>query len=85
MQTAVWQASDRLGVKCGWSDEHLQIGIGEELLELLDGFPLVDDHYETVANAEAVADSARGFGPFRDRGELAGPVGESCRNVAVSP
>src|SRR5215469_3660835 len=56
--------------------ECLQLRIGKELLEVLGRFPLVVDHHEAVANAEAVVDAARGLGLFSDLGEFAGPVGQ---------
>src|SRR5215469_15402059 len=54
-----WGCTDR-------ADEHLQLGIAEELLEVLDALPLVDDHHHAVAYAEAMMDRAGHLGLASD-------------------
>ena len=58
-------------------DEGLQVGVGEELLEVLDALPFVDDHDEPLADPEPVVNTARGLGHVGDLRELTGPVGQS--------
>jgi hypothetical protein len=58
-------------------DERLEFRVGEEPLELLGGFPLVDDDDEAVTDSEPVMQPALGPRHVADLRELASPVGES--------
>ncbi len=44
-------------------DELLEAGVGEELLEVVGGLPLIDHHDAAVADPELVMDRAHGPGP----------------------
>src|SRR6266545_2099305 len=58
------------------ADERLQVGIGEELLEMLGGFPLVDDQDESVTHAEPVVDCALALAHFAEFRQFVGPLDE---------
>ena len=55
----------RLRRGAGHRDKGLQIRVGEELLEVLDGLPLIDHEDEAVADREPVVDGSGWAGHLR--------------------
>src|SRR3954452_16850419 len=73
-----WVSADR-------TNEGMQARIGEELLEVPGGFPLVHDHDEAVTDPEAMVDRPDRLRAVRDLRELIRPVGESLTELGSVP